>query len=238
MLDGPNMTEAGDRLLAELMRFKPDELTPNGWAVKAGVSRTIWSDLRRHGNPSRRTLEKLLAAAGTSLAEFEALRIGDRPKAPQGAGRLGDGPVTFRPAPSATMPLFATQQAGSIDASGQSIGSIRIDRSSEIGRIPRPASLIADRAAYAVLIIDDAMWPRFRPGRRIAVSPAASVGVGDDVLAILRRDGGEQGELAVLGELVSRSPRAIELRQHKPGRIFRIPSADVFAIHKVMGELF
>ena len=66
-------------LYRDLMRLKPDELTPNGWAVKAGVSRTVWSDMRRHGNPSRRTLEKLLDAAGSSLAEFEALRIGRAP---------------------------------------------------------------------------------------------------------------------------------------------------------------
>src|SRR6185436_6841821 len=135
------------------MRMKPDELTPNAWAVKAGVSRTIWSDLRRHGNPSRRTLEKLLAAAGTSLAEFEALRIGDHSEPPQEVGRLGDMPVSFRPAPSGTLPLFATHAAGSSDACSQSIAPIRIDRTAEIGRIPRPASLIADQAAYAILII-------------------------------------------------------------------------------------
>ena len=65
----------------DLMRFKPDELTPNAWAVKAGVSRTVWTDMRRHGNPSRRTLEKLLAAASSSLAEFEALRLGPQASA-------------------------------------------------------------------------------------------------------------------------------------------------------------
>ena len=58
-------------LYRDLMRLRPEDLTPNAWAVKAGVSRTVWSDMRRHGNPSRRTLEKLLAAAGSSLAEFE-----------------------------------------------------------------------------------------------------------------------------------------------------------------------
>src|SRR5689334_18463465 len=57
------------------MRFKPEGLTPNAWAVLAGVSRTVWADMKRHGNPSRRTLERLLKAAGSSLAEFEALRI-------------------------------------------------------------------------------------------------------------------------------------------------------------------
>ena len=79
------MAEAGAQLIEELMRFKPDGLTANGWAVKAGVSRTIWADLRRHGNPSRRILEKLLGAAEASLAEFEALRVG-QDVAPYSAG--------------------------------------------------------------------------------------------------------------------------------------------------------
>ena len=65
--------DQGRLLFDELMRFRPDGLTANAWAVKAGVSRNFWNDLRRHGNPSRRILEKLLAAADSSLAEFEAL---------------------------------------------------------------------------------------------------------------------------------------------------------------------
>ena len=69
------MAGDGAQLFEDLMRFLPDGMTANAWAVKAGVSRTIWADLRRHGNPSRRTLEKLLSAAGSSLAEFEALRV-------------------------------------------------------------------------------------------------------------------------------------------------------------------
>ena len=62
----------------DLMRLKPEHLTPNAWAVQAGVSRAVWADMRRHGNPSRRTLEKLLTAVSSSLAEFEALRLGHR----------------------------------------------------------------------------------------------------------------------------------------------------------------
>jgi hypothetical protein len=74
----------------DLMRFKPEGMSPNAWAMKAGVSRTVWSDMRRHGNPSRRTLQKLLTAAGSSLAEFEALRIGGVPLDEVAVGRAVD----------------------------------------------------------------------------------------------------------------------------------------------------
>src|SRR5207253_6516606 len=98
----------------DLMRFKPDELTPNGWAVKAGVSRTVWADMRRHGNPSRRTLEKLLTAASSSLAEFEALRLGRQTSASSAvAGSLEDKKAwDWNPARLPTLPLLATGLAG------------------------------------------------------------------------------------------------------------------------------
>src|SRR5690348_4734724 len=90
----------------DLMRFKPDGLSPNAWAVKAGVSRTVWSDIRRHGNPSRRTLEKLLSAAGSSLAEFEALRLGEQPRMPLTPdGRVGDGRSSWVTRALAPLPL-------------------------------------------------------------------------------------------------------------------------------------
>src|SRR6185503_18071827 len=102
------------QIYRELMRFKPDGLSANAWAVKAGVSRTVWSDMRRHGNPSRRTLEKLLAVAGSSLAEFEALRVGAQPR-PLGAGpgSVGEGGQRrWNPAQPQPLPLLATALAG------------------------------------------------------------------------------------------------------------------------------
>src|SRR3954465_15630723 len=102
------------QIYRELMRFKPDGLTPNGWAIRASVSRTVWTDMRRHGNPSRRTLEKLLAAASSSLAEFEALRLGP-PASVSGAvpGSFEDKRAwDWNPARLPGLPLLATQLAG------------------------------------------------------------------------------------------------------------------------------
>src|SRR5688572_27768560 len=104
------------QLFRDLMRFKPDGLTPNGWAVNAGVSRSVWSDMRRHGNPSRRTLAKLLAVAGSSLAEFEALRVGEGPKTGVLASKLegvSDARAPgWRPPPQPPVPLAATAMGG------------------------------------------------------------------------------------------------------------------------------
>ena len=117
LFDSTNMADAEEsQLYRDLMRFRPDGLTANGWAVNAGVSRSVWSDMRRHGNPSRRTLAKLLAVAGSSLAEFEALQVGEGPKADASAAKLegvSDARVPgWRPAPLAPVPLATTAMGG------------------------------------------------------------------------------------------------------------------------------
>jgi phage repressor protein C with HTH and peptisase S24 domain len=232
------ISDRGARLLQELMRFKPEGLTANAWAVKAGVSRTIWTDLRRHGNPSRRTMEKLLAAAGSTLAEFEALRS-DGPAgelAPTGI-RFGEpGTAGWRPAPLTDIPVFATHAGGRWGRDGSEIESTIIDAANRLGQVDRPLSLAADRDAYAVTVISDAMWPRFRHGRRLLVSPAAPVAIGDDVIVQLADKTGGRSFIALIGELVRRTTSFMELRQYNPNVRFRVATDGVSAIHKVVGE--
>lgn len=225
------MAEAGAQLIEELMRFRPDGLTANGWAVKAGVSRTIWADLRRHGNPSRRTLEKLLGAAGSSLAEFEALRVEQAaPGAGIAARCLADSGLGWRAAPLASIPLLDACVAGEWGDAGSGIDLHAIDRSKPAGKVDRPAALAADRDAYGLTMAGEAMWPRFRAGRCLLVSPAAAAAVGDDVLVEL------VGGKALIKELVARSKAGIELRQFNPDVTFSIDAGEIEAIHKVMGE--
>lgn len=223
------MAEDGAELIDELMRFRPEGITPNAWAVKAGVSRTIWSDLRRHGNPSRRTLSKLLEAAGSSLAEFEALRVGRPAEAVESAGLLAEGGRRWGGAPVSPLPLL---WSGSGGMWRPGIGMIAIDDGNVIDRLARPASLSADRTAYAVTVVDESMWPRFRSGRQVAVSPSAPVGIGDDVLLVLA-----DGRGALVGELQSQDGGAIRLRQFNPPAEFDVPAGSVAAVHKVLGEL-
>jgi len=218
------------------MRLKPDELSPNAWAVKAGVSRTVWSDMRRHGNPSRRTLEKLLGAAGSSLAEFEALRVGPELGRSAGSGGLADRRPGWGPASLPPLPLVASELAGEWDAAGSRIELTEIRPGELLESVPRPASLAADADAFAVTMVGDSMWPRFRPGSRIAVSPRAPVAIGDDVLVRLT-SGPAGAERVLIKQLVKRSGTSVELRQFNPALTFAVDAADVAAILKVPGEL-
>jgi hypothetical protein len=219
----------------DLMRFKPEHLSPNAWAVQAGVSRTVWADMRRHGNPSRRTLEKLLAVAGSSLAEFEALRIGDEARSVTTiAGKLEEGRApSWTPVRLPSLPLIAANLSGEWVASGSGIQLIELRPDTLVDCLQRPNSLAGDARAYAITIVGDSMWPRFRPGRRVAISPAAPIAIGDDVLLSLSR-----GRGGLIGELVRRTNERVELRQFNPDTTFAVSAVEIEALHKVVGELF
>lgn len=234
---GAAMTEAGAQLFDDLMRFKPEGMTANAWAVQAGVSRTIWSDLRRHGNPSRRTLERLLSAAGSSLAEFEALRIGElAPASVEGSASVSDGrPAGWRAAPLPPIPLLETVPAGEWGGAGSGIDLIELRRGDVRGHVARPASMAGDREAYAMAILGQAMWPRFRPDRQLLVSPDAPVAPGDDVAVQLAPSLGG-GTRVLVKELARRTASFVELRQFTPDRTFRVDTAEFIGLHKVVGE--
>jgi phage repressor protein C with HTH and peptisase S24 domain len=233
MAPGPNSP-----IYDDLMRFKPDGLTPNAWAVMAGVSRTVWADMRRHGNPSRRTLEKLLMAAGSSLAEFQALRVHRSASVDAATSGLSDrGGHEWAGAQLPVLPVLATAMAGEWADPARKIELTEL-RTEIVDRVARPVSLASDASAYAVTIVGNSMWPRFRPGRRVAVSAKAPVAVGDDVVVKLASPDGRSGAAPILiKELVRKTGSGVELRQFNPDVTFTVAIQDIEAIHKVLGEL-
>lgn len=225
----------GDLLVEQLMRFRPDGLSANGWAVLAGVGRTVWADMRRHGNPSRRTLEKLLRVAGSSLAEFEALRSEPEVAEPSAAvPDLADLRRGWRGAGPSPLPLFAASPGG--DYRGfPGVRQWRIDRRRPIAGVDRPRRLAGERDAYALTVADDSMWPRFRAGRRLAVAPGLTAAAGDDVVVTLRGD--EALPLVLVKELIERTAAGLKLRQFSPDLVFVVAGEEVVKIETVVGEL-
>lgn len=239
-----SVTALGEsQIYRDLMRFRPNGLSPNAWAVNAGVSRTVWNDMRRHGNPSRRTLEKLLAAVGSSLAEFEALRLGPEPRQLIGgvaSGQFGDLRHSWAAAPLPPLPLVASSLGGEWIVSGTLVEITEVRSRELIERLPRPLSLAADPDAYAVTIVGNSMWPRFRPSSRIAVSPRSPVAIGDDVLARPRttdRTEHDGIERVLIMHLVKRAGEMFELRQFNPDVRVQVETAELEAILKIAGEL-
>jgi SOS-response transcriptional repressor LexA len=151
--------------------------------------------------------------------------------------QVGDVRRGWRQAPITPLPAIETRPGGEWGPPQGKIEAVSISRDRIVDRLSRPASLTADAQAFAVTIIGDSMWPRYRPGRRIAVSPAAPVGIGDDVLVLFQVDG-DGRQQALIKELVRRSATLLELRQFTPETIFEVDARPVVSLFKIVGELF
>lgn len=248
LFDIPDMVEAtvNPPIFEALMRFKPAGLSANAWAVRAGVSRTVWADIRRHGNPTRRTLERLLAAAGSNIAEFESLRIDGPTVATEVRGTGLSARDVERawhgPSPAKPVPLLGSAIGGEWEGIDEAIELTELYLGEVLDYLARPPSLSGDPGAYAVTIVGDSMAPRFEPGERAFVSPRAPASIGDDVIVQLK-DCDAQGDdadritMVLIKRLVRRSAAFVELRQFNPDLTFRVPSARIAAIHRVRGRL-
>jgi SOS-response transcriptional repressor LexA len=233
--------ESDKRLMEELCRWA--EMSPSAVAKAAGLAATT---VLRHYN----------GKAVTRLSRPTLLQLRNRfPDFPGWSEIFGTVMSEVAPAGIADprLEMFGSQPLPMIPVVGSAIAIksfdpkqhvelTELDLGEVIEHVARPASLAGDKKAYALTIVGDSMWPRFRPGRRVIVSPRAPVSIGDDVIVQLRGDG--EGDLegrvttVLIKELVRRSGTFIELRQFNPDVTFTVPSDQVVAIHKVMGELY
>lgn len=227
------LARGGERLVDELMRFKPEAVSANQWAISAGVARSVWTDMRRHGNPSRRTLEKLLGVAGSSLAEFEALRVSPGSAAGPSDEDLSDAHWGWRGAPLVPLPLFCCVAAG--DWGEQRLELWSIDRSRAIAQLPRPPSLSADLEVFAVAAPSAAMAPRLRSGRYIAISPAAPLEPDCDLFVVLEETG--SARLGLAGQFVGHEGAGIVIRQYRGARRATVPNQVIASLAVIVGEL-
>jgi phage repressor protein C with HTH and peptisase S24 domain len=247
MLDIANMAKTGEAsaMYDALMAVKPEGMSLNQWAGRAGVHRSIFNGIRAHGNPTRTTLEKLLAAIGVSLTQFEARLLPVRSEV-RSAGLVSErdveharhGARNFVP-----VPLVGSAVGGTIEDLDEHVEMTELHLSEVLDYLARPAILESDPGAYAVTIVGESMAPRFEPGERAFVSPRASVGIGDDVIVQLRAapngdpDHDQRVTMVLIKRLVKRGPDFLELKQFNPSMTFRLPLGRVAAIHRVVGRL-
>ncbi len=110
-----------------------------------------------------------------------------QPVATEPAGRLAEVQPTLGPRAAYAASAAVDRKRRGVGHRHDGIELIAIDYDIVVDRLPRPATLAADRNAYALDMVGEFMWPRFRRGRRLAVSPFEQVGIGDDVLVRLCR---------------------------------------------------
>jgi phage repressor protein C with HTH and peptisase S24 domain len=252
LLDNTNSMGTGENseMYDALLALKPNGMTLNAWTVKAGVGRSIFTEIRRHGNPTAETLQKLLDAIGVSLGELYA----QMPPAPVRSEVRGTGLVSEKDVHDArwglgnlpAVPLVGSAVGGASDDLDEHVELTELHLGEVLDYLARPAGLANDPGAYAVTVVGDSMVPRYKPGERCFVSPRSSVGIGDDVIVQLRGNGDAAGAdpdfssrvtMVLVKELVRRGATFIELKQHNPDMTFKVPMARVAAVHRISGRL-
>ncbi|MCC3245514.1 helix-turn-helix transcriptional regulator [Methylocystis sp. WRRC1] len=187
-------------------------LTPSGLARKAGLDPTTFNRSKRETAsgrqrwPSTESIAKVLQATGASLDEFMALV-----SANSSACRKH------------TRPLIGLAQAGAggfFDDAGFAIGA---------GWDEIDVLADADEHSYALEISGDSMFPLYRDGDVVIVSPAAPVRRGDRV--VVKTTDGE----IMAKELKRQTARTVELRSINPAYPDRvIPREEVSWIARIL----
>jgi phage repressor protein C with HTH and peptisase S24 domain len=245
VLENPNMPDDTNPSPSyeAFMQLKPEKLSLGGWAAQAGLARNYFTNLRTHGNPGDETVRKLLQVINVPRAEYEARLHPVRTEvAAMGAATTADvRREFFGDREGAPLEVLGTAMGGEYGDLDADIELTELHMHQVIDRVPRPVSLAGDQSAYALRIVGDSMFPRFKPGERVAVSPKKPVHIGDDVIVQLRGPDGDDGErihMVLIKELVRRTSTFIELRQYNPNMVFRVEARRVAHIHVVGGNYF
>lgn len=235
--------EARPPLYRLLKSIQPPALASEAaWARKAKVSSSFFQDVKKGARPRSDNLEKVIEAAGISPAQFYALEAPVRSEV-TGSGLAGTSDVRrafYGEDPLPSMPLLGTAVGAESSDIEEDVELTELHLGEVLDYLARPASLASDKDAYALTIVGDSMFPRFEPGERAAVSPRATIVIGDDVIVQLRGidDSDERIKMVLIKRLVRRTAAYVELRQFNPDKTFRVEARRVAAMHKVTGRLF
>lgn len=225
-------------LFDRLMAVKPAGLSPNAWTVRAGLSRSALADIKRRGNASWETMEKLLGAIGVTQAEFEAgVRAEEKePPAPavqavklafRGDDRPRDVPVL------GTAECAGTEYAA--DGGRVWVETMMLD-DEVVDHVRRPASLDNRRDVYAIYFSGTSMEPRYEAGELAYVDPKRAPKAGNYVVVQLRKAEGDGERIfkVLCKRLLKTTSSYIELEQFNPPIRFRVDRADVAHVHRII----
>lgn len=230
-------------LYAMLKSIQPESLTENAWASRAKVNRSWFNDVRNGATPRTDTLEKVVAAAGLTLAQFYELDHSTKQSAKLRAPTSSTNKdLPFRrPQEPLDIPLLGTAQGSDMevreDGAVVFVERMDLDASNVVEYLRRPEALIGRDDIYAISVIGDSMTPKFESGDPAYVSSKQRARNGDYVVVQLKRvesDGEERLHIALLKRLVKRSSSYIELCQTEPEATFTIPLKEIHAIHRVI----
>lgn len=166
--------------------------------------------------------EWLLTGTGVVMGTIEPIRLGER---------QADLSTTLPVPAVASMPIdlpeigvAAGGSGGDFSVNGQTIDYKR-----------RPPGLMSNRAAFAIRVIGESMYPRYEEGQLIYVDPKRPPRIGDDVLIELKPERGGEPGAAYIKRLLAKTPTKLRLGQFNPVREdIEIRHEDVLRVSTVL----
>lgn len=241
LCDSSAMADGESLLYTLLLSIKPDNLSINAWASRAGVNRSWFYDVKGGANPRTEMLDRVVEAAGYTPAQFHDLRrnVQNKPGAEPAPASRGL-PFRRRHEPM-DIPHLGTAQGSDmevqVDGTILFVERMDLDEANVVDHIRRPESLIGQDDVYAITVIGDSVAPRYDDGDPAYISAKQKPRHGDYVVVQLKKqgdDGEERLHIALLKKLVRRTSTYIELCQHNPEVQFTIPLTQVHAVHRVI----
>ena len=214
--------------------------------------------LRRYRQRAGLTLEALASLTGTSAAQISKLEKGERRLTVDWMARLAPAlgveiqdllPVPNPAAgPAPGLPPIGTPFPGgeaALAPTPPAIGPRDLIPVRSAGRggneqemylqdgpidyIRRPPSLAHVRDAYAIYMVGESMYPRFRPGQILHVNPFKPPQPGTGVVVTLKSGA------VLIKEFVRQGAKTLSLRQYNPAEDLAYPQSEVEALHTVVG---
>ncbi len=170
--------------------------------------------------PDRDQAQALAALAGLSMAAYAEPE--EQPwRVPGMSDHLVATELPGPPGRTRDLPILGHAEAGE--------DGIFLDNGTVSGYAGRPANLIGVASAYALIVHNSSMRPRYEPREIVEVDPTIPVQP-DDYVVVQTTD-----DRAFIKLLRRRTQRAIILEQFNPPKEIRLAPEEVAAMHLIVG---
>ena len=132
--------------------------------------------------------------------------------------------------PAGVMPSDVPVQGTAV---GGASGDFRFN-GDVVDYVRRPPGITHMRNVYALWVVGDSMAPWNKDGDLIYVSPARPAAPGDYVVVQMNDQADGEPGVAMVKQLVARTPTQLKLGQYNPEKEFTVALSKVKAVHRVL----
>jgi transcriptional regulator with XRE-family HTH domain len=140
--------------------------------------------------------------------------------------------------PPENLPVWGSGLGADREVDGEAIEQTTLNTGEILEFVRRPAILAGKKGAYAIHVQGSSMHPALPEGEIVVACHGMPLSIGDNVVVYLRSldedDDGAAARGVLVKELVRRSASYVELRQYEPRKDFRIATADVLRIDRIL----